>query len=63
MTVGRLQIVRAVVYRSQIPNAEAIRVSRLLYQVLGELVRQLKDSKSQVAVLLWQSGRPINTAD
>ena len=63
MTVGRLQIVRAVVYRSHILNAEAIRVSRLLYQVLGELVRQLKDSKLQVAVLLWQSGRPVNTAD
>jgi hypothetical protein len=48
---------------SHIPNAEAIRVSRLLYQVLGELVRQLQNSQLEVAVLLWKGGRPINAAD
>jgi hypothetical protein len=63
MVVGRLQIARAVVYRSHIPNKEAIRVSRLLYQVLGELVRELQDSKLEIAVLLWKGERPINAAD
>lgn len=39
MAVGRLQIAGSAAYRSLTLNADETRVSRLLYQVLGEHVR------------------------